>query len=197
MRKVYVYMMLSIDGYFEGRDHDISWHNVDEELNEFNVDLLSDADFFIFGRRTYQLMESFWPQASNDPTMSESERKIAHLLNHTPKIVYSKTLDGVQEQANWKNVELKNTFDPEEIRRLKAMPGKSMWVGGSDLAVTFLKSGLIDECIFTVSPVVIGAGTPIFKGIDRRHKFELLGSRTFKSGNVQHRYRPIYAPTTS
>ncbi len=197
MRKICVYMSLSVDGYFEGHDHDLSWHNVDDEFNRFAVELLSDADLFIYGRRMYELMKSFWPGAADDATMSKENLEIARLLNHTPKIVYSRTLDRVEEKKNWKNVELKREFDPEEIRRLKNGPGKSIWVGGSELAVIFLKADLIDECIFMMTPVVVGAGTPIFKGLDRSLRLQLIGSRTFKSGNVLLSYRPVYGPAGS
>ncbi len=192
MRKIYVFMSLSVDGYFEGRDHDLSWHNVDDEFNRFAVELLSDTDLFIYGRRMYELMKSFWPGAAEDATMSKENLEIARLLNHTPKIIYSRTLDRVEEKKNWKNVELKREFDPEEIRRLKNGPGKSIGVGGSELAVTFLKADLIDECMFMMTPIVVGAGTPIFKGLDRNLRLELIGSRTFKSGNVLLNYRPVY-----
>jgi dihydrofolate reductase len=192
MRKIYVYMSLSVDGYFEGRDHDLSWHNVDDEFNRFAVELLSDTDLFIYGRRTYELMESFWPGAADDATMSKENLEIARLLNHTPKIVYSRTLDRVEEKKNWKSVELKRDVDPEKIRRLKEEPGRAIGVGGSELAVTFLKAGLVDECIFMMTPVVVGAGTPIFKGLDRSLRLELIASRTFKSGNVLLNYRAAY-----
>lgn len=195
MRKIYVFMSLSLDGYFEGRDHDLSWHRVDDEFNKFAIELLNGTDLFIFGRRNYELMESSWPDAADDPTISKDDLEIARLLNHTPKIVYSRTLDQVEEKKNWKNVALKRDFDPQTIRRLKDGPGKAIGVGGSELTVTFLKAGLIDECIFMVTPAVIGAGTPIFKGLDRTLKFELIGSRTFKSGNVLLIYKPLYAAT--
>jgi len=192
MRNIYVYMSLSVDGYFEGSNHDISWHNVDEELNKFALELLSGTDLFVWGRRIYELMESYWPAAADDGTMSKENLEIARLLNHTPKLVYSKTLDRVEEKKNWKNVELRREFDPEEIQRLKGAPGRSIGVAGSELAVTFLRAGLIDECIFTLTPVVVGAGTPIFKGLDRPLGLELISSRPFKSGNVLLRYRPVY-----
>jgi dihydrofolate reductase len=195
MRKAYVYMSLSLDGYFEGRDHDLSWHNVDDEFNTFAVELLSGTDLFIYGRRMYELMESFWPGAPDDPTVSKEDLEIARSLNHTPKIVYSRTLDRVVENKNWTNVELKRDFDPEAIRRLKKEPGKAIGVGGSELAVAFLKAGLIDECVFMMTPVVVGTGTPIFKGLDHRLGLELIGSRTFKSGNLLITYRPVYGAT--
>jgi dihydrofolate reductase len=73
---------------------------------------------------------------------------------------------------------------------LKKQPGKAIWVGGSNLALSFIRAGLIDEFRFTINPVVIGAGTPIFKGLDRQLKLELIKTRKFRSGNVMHYYRP-------
>lgn len=125
MRQANFFVTLSLDGYFEGPNHDLSWHNVDDEFNEFVIDQLNEADLFIYGRRTYQLMESYWPNAADDSTTSKENLEIASLLNDTEKIVYSKTLARVEEKKNWKNVRLVREFDPDEIRRLKQEPGKS------------------------------------------------------------------------
>jgi dihydrofolate reductase len=190
MRKIYMYMMLSLDGYFEGPNHDLSWHNVDQEFNKFAIEQMNETDLILFGRRMYQLMEGFWPDAVNNPEMSKEDHEIARLMNNTNKMVFSKTLDKVEEQENWKNVRLVKKFDPDEIRRLKAQPGKNIWVGGSELAISFIKYGLIDEFRFMINPVVIGAGTTIFKGADKKLNLELIKARTFNSGNVLMYYRP-------
>lgn len=184
MRKVYMFMMLSIDGYFEGPNHDISWHNVDDEFNRFALSQIRKADLFLYGRRTYQLMESYWPDAANNPGISAENRQIARIINTTPKIVFSKTLENVVEKENWKNVSLTRRLDPEGIRRLKAMDGKEIWVGGSDLAGSFVKEGLVDEFRFIVNPVVLGNGTKILNGLNDRLDLKLLSSRKFDSGNV-------------
>lgn len=190
MRKVFLFMTVSIDGYFEGPDHDISWHNVDDELNTFAIEQLKEADLILFGRRTYQLMEAYWPTAAKDPTMSKENLEIANLLNNANKIVFSRTLDKVEEKENWRNVKLAHEFDSEEIRRLKEQPGKGIVVGGSDLAVSFIKAGMIDEFRFMINPVAIGKGTPLFKGINEKLNLRLLSTRTFKSGNVLLCYEP-------
>jgi len=57
---------ISLDGFFEGHDHDISWHNVDDEFNKFAIEQMSEIDTILFGRRTYQLFEEFWPRAADD-----------------------------------------------------------------------------------------------------------------------------------
>lgn len=190
MRKAYVFMMISLDGYFEGPNHDLSWHNVDDEFNRFAIEQLNEADVIFFGRRTYQLMEGFWPKAAEDPRMSKENLEVARLMNHTPKIVFSKTLDKVVETKNWKNVTLRHDLDPDEIKRMKKQPGKGLWVGGSELAVSFLNAGLIDEIRLMVNPVFIGKGTPLFKNLDKKLKLELIKTRTFDSGNVLLYYKP-------
>jgi dihydrofolate reductase len=185
-----MFMMLSLDGYFEGPNRDLSWHNVDDEFNGFAVEMLRDADLFIYGRKMYEVMANFWPEAANDPSMSVENKEIAHRINSTNKIVFSKTLKSVEERENWKNVRLLSEFNAEEMRRLKEQPGKNIWVGGSELALSFINAGLIDEFWFMFSPVIVGNGTTIFKGLGRKLKLELFSTRQFKSGNVLVCYRP-------
>jgi dihydrofolate reductase len=190
MRKLYMFVSLSLDGYFEGPNHDISWHNVDSETNKFAIEMLRSTDLFLWGRRIYQLMEGYWPKAAEDPSTSSDDREIARLMNNTEKIVFSKTLDRVEETKNWKVTKLVREFDSKEIRRLKAQPGKEINVGGPDLATSFMKDGLIDELRFMINPVAIGEGTPLFRGLERRVKLELLEARKFSSGNMLLCYRP-------
>jgi dihydrofolate reductase len=183
-------MMLSLDGYFEGPNHDLSWHNVDKELNRFVIREMKQVDLIIFGKRTYQTMESYWPQAQDDPKMSKEDLIVARLLNNMNKIVISRTLNKVREHENWKNVKIVHKFDAKEIMRLKKQPGKSIWVGGSNLALSFIRAGLIDEFRFTINPVVVGAGVPIFQGLGKQLRLELIKTRKFRSGNMMHYYRP-------
>lgn len=190
MRKVSLFMTLSLDGFFEGPDHDISWHNVDDEFNGFAIEQLKEVDTLVFGRRTYQLMEASWPKVAEDPTASKENLEIARLINHTNKRVFSRTLQKVEETENWRNVKLVRSFDPDEFTRLKGMPGGGIGVGGSDLAVSFIRAGLIDEFRFMMDPIVLGEGTPIFKGLGEKLDLELVNARTFESGNVLLRYKP-------
>jgi dihydrofolate reductase len=190
MRKLYMFISLSLDGYFEGPNHDISWHNVDSETNKFAIEMLRSTDLFLWGRRIYQLMEGYWPRAAEDPSTTSDDREIARLMNNTEKIVFSKTLDRVEETKNWKVTKLVHEFDPKEIRRLKAQPGKEINVGGPALATSFMKDGLIDELRFMINPVALGEGTPLFLGLGQRVKLELLETRRFSSGNMLLCYRP-------
>ena len=190
MRKLYLFVMLSLDGYFEGPNHDLSWHNVDDEFNKFAIEQLGKTDLFLWGRRTYQLMEGYWPKAAEDPSTFADDREVARLMNNTDKIVFSKTLERVEATKDWKVTKLVREYDPNEIRRLKTLEGKEIGVGGPDLAASFLRDGLIDELRFMVNPIAIGKGTPIFKGLEGRMKLELLDTRRFRSGNTLLSYRP-------
>ena len=191
MRKLIWLVTISLDGYFEGPSHDISWHIVDEEFNEFAIEQLREEDTILFGRRTYQLFEDYWPRAAKDPSMSAEDLEIASLINNMKKIVYSKTLEKVAEKENWKNVTLVREVDPDGITALKRQSGKNLSVGGNELAVSFVKMGLVDEFRIMIDPVAIGAGTALFKGIKDKLKMRLLETRTFKSGNVLLCYEPI------
>lgn len=139
MRKVILFNLVTLDGFFEGSDQDISWHNVDEEFNEFAINQLNETGTLLFGRVTYQVMASYWPTESairDDPT-------VAGLMNSLPKIVFSKTLD----MAEWNNSRLVKEAHRivEIVSELKRQPGKDIAIfGSSDLAATLAEHGLID-----------------------------------------------------
>ncbi len=183
MRKVLFFMLTSLDGYFEGPNQDITWHNVDAEFNEFAIEQLNSVDALLFGRVTYEMMASYWPT----PTAIKDDPIVAGKMNSLPKIVFSKTLSNV----SWPNTQLIKKDFVEEIEKLKKQPGKDMIIfGSSDLAVSFIQHNLIDEYRIMVNPVVLGGGKPLFKGIPKRFDLKLLKARAFKSGNVLLFYAP-------
>ena len=186
MRKLFLFMMVSLDGYFEGKDHDISWHNADnEEFAQFAENQLDEVDTLLFGRRTYELMESFWP--TKEAILNESGT--ARRMNAIKKIVFSHQPFAV----NWENAQ-SMTNVVHDILWLRDQPGKDMAVfGSSNLCVTLLQHQLLDEIRIMVNPLVLGEGTPLFYGITERYGFNLTSSRVFKSGNVLLTYtaRPV------
>ncbi len=183
MRRVLFFMMVSLDGYYEGKDRQIDWHNVDEEFNDFAIQQLNEVDTLLFGRVTYDMMASYWPT----PQARADDPVVAEKMNSTPKIVFSHTL----RDAKWENTRLVKGDLAAEVTRLKAQPGKDMIIfGSSDLAVSFLEHGLLDECRIMINPVVLGQGKSLFTGIHDRLKLKLLKSRTFHSGNVLLYYQP-------
>ena len=138
----------------------------------------------LFGRVTYEMMASYWP--TNQAI--ESDPIVAHLMNTLPKIVFSRTL----QKTDWQNTRLVKTDFIKEVSALKEQPGKDLCIlGSSDLAVSFLEAGLLDEIRILVNPIVLGAGKPLFKGIKDRLKLKLLKTRIFKNGNILLYYQPI------
>ena len=168
---------MTLDGFFEGSNHEISWHNVDEEFNRFAVEQLDNTSVIMFGRATYELMANYWPTEhakKDDPVVAEK-------MNSIQKIVFSKTL----EKVEWDNTRLVKEIIPEEIKRLKQQAEKDIAIFGSaDLASNFIQSGLIDEFRVMVNPVVLGRGTTLFKNIDNKLNLKLIRTKTFHSGNI-------------
>jgi dihydrofolate reductase len=183
MRKLFAFNMMTLDGYFEGPNQDIDWHNVDEEFNEFAIEQTSTVGALLFGRVTYQLMESYWPT----PDALKNDPAIAGLMNSLPKIVFSKTL----EKAEWNNTRLIKDNIAEEILNLKEQPGNDIAVFGSaNLLSTLMQMDLVDEHRVMVNPVLLGHGNPLFKSMDEKINLQLLKTRTFHSGNVLLYYEP-------
>lgn len=183
MRKIFIFNMMSLEGFFEGPNREIDWHTVDGEFNEFAEHQLNEVDILIFGRVTYELMANYWPTETamtNDPI-------IANKMNTLPKIVCSKTL----KKADWSNTRLVTENIAKEISTLKHQPGKDLAIfGSSDLSATLIQLGIIDEFRIMINPVLLGKGKPLFKGLNDRLKLKLLRTKTFKSGNVLLYYQP-------
>lgn len=178
---MFLFMMSSLDGYIEGENHDLSWHNVDKEFNDFAAMQMQEADTIVMGRKTYQLMESFWPSKEG----LEGDPVVAKIMNNTPKVVFSKTLVNVVETEYWKNATLIKENTVEEIKKLKKKEGKDIIVlGSNNFCVTLLENKLLDEIRIMINPVVIGKGTSLFSGLKGKIKLTVTKTREFKNGNI-------------
>ncbi len=175
MRKLIFSMNISLDGV---ADHTVAI--ADDELHEFATHLLETVDTVLFGRVTYQLFESYWPVAHEDPQATRSELAFADRINAIPKVVFSKTL----QQAGWNNTQLVKGDAVKEVMKLKQGTGGSLSLGGISLIQTFMKLKLIDEYWLLVQPVIWGKGRRLFEGVSDRLDLKLVDSLTFKSGVV-------------
>jgi dihydrofolate reductase len=184
MRKIVLMLSVSVDGFFEGPDHDLGWQLVDDELHRHFNEQLRPMGAFLNGRATYELMAGFWPRADLDPSSSAPMVEFAAIWPEVPKIVFSRTL----ERADW-NATVVRDVVPEEIRRLKAEPGGDMALGGADLAAAFMRHDLVDEYRLYVHPVVLGQGRRLFPAPGPRIDLRLAGTRTFGSGVVLLHYQ--------
>jgi dihydrofolate reductase len=177
MRKVIVFNMITLDGYFAGPNGDIDWHSVDEEFNQFAIAQLNEVGALLFGRVTYELMAGYWPT----PAAAADDTEVANLMNQLPKFVFSRTLD----RAGWQNTQLVKTGAADQVASLKQQPGSDLFIFGSGkLVASLIQDGLIDEFRLIVSPLVLGRGQPMFADLQKPLKLKLEKTRTFKNGNV-------------
>ncbi|HEY4397207.1 MAG TPA: dihydrofolate reductase family protein [Acidimicrobiia bacterium] len=183
MRKLISFMVVTLDGYYEGPNGEFDWPNVDDQFNEFAISQIRDIDTLLFGRATYEGMASYWPT----PEAVEGDPVVAGHMNDIPKVVFSSTLDA----ADWRNTTLVKGDAAETVARLKEQDGKYLALFGSPhLTVSLLEEGLVDELRVMVHPILLGAGKSLFAGLHDRVRVELEQTTVFSSGNVLLQYRP-------
>jgi dihydrofolate reductase len=184
MPKVIYAMSVSLDGFIEAANGDLSWSFPDEELHKHFNDLESTIDIHLYGRRLYENMAAYWPTADENPSAPKNEIEYARIWRNMPKIVFSKTLD----QVGWNSRLIRGDI-AGEVNKLKEQPGRDMSVGGAELASTFMQLGLIDEYRLYVHPIVLGGGKPMFPRLHDNINLQLVETRTFGSGVVLLRYQ--------
>jgi dihydrofolate reductase len=175
MRKLIAAMNMTLDGFC---DHTAMI--ADDEIHQHYNELLTSADTLIYGRITYQLMESYWPSVVKNPTGNKPIDDFAVLIDNISKIVFSRTLKNV----DWKNTKLKKEVIKEEVLELKQQAGKNIIVGSPSLIVALTQLDLIDEYQLSVQPTVLGNGLPLFKNVKDRIDLKLLKTKTFGCGAV-------------
>jgi dihydrofolate reductase len=182
VRKVIVFNMITLDGYFEGPKHELDWHNVNQEFNDdFAIPQLDEIDTLIFGRKTYELMASFWPTE----VAQKEDPAVATRMTDLHKLVFSHSMD----KADWKNTTVLKDDGIEKLRALKNTPGKDMLImGSSNLCVGLLDEKIIDEVRLIINPVILGDGHMLFEGIKEPLQLRLIDMKVFKSDNILVRY---------
>ena len=175
MRKLIAALNMTLDGFC---DHTAGI--ADDELHQHYNELLSNAGTLLYGRITYQLMESYWPNLVKNPTGNKPTDEFAVLIDNISKIVFSSTLKNV----DWKNTELKKEIVKEEVLELKQQEGKNIFAGSPSLIIALTRLDLIDEYQLCIHPIILGKGLQLFKNINDRINLKLLKTKTFGSGAV-------------
>ena len=179
----------SINVTLDGCCHHEAGLPPDEESMRYWTAEMGRADALLFGRVTYEMMESAWrrPATGTWPDwMGASEVPFGEAIDGAKKYVVSSTLS----EADW-NAELVRGDVAHAVRRLKQEPGTGLWVGGVTLPLALADLGLIDEYEFLVQPVLAGHGPTLLAGLGERIQLELVESHPFRSGAVALRYRPV------
>ncbi|HTZ46192.1 MAG TPA: dihydrofolate reductase family protein [Verrucomicrobiae bacterium] len=181
MRNVVYAINVTLDGIFDHTKMVVS-----DEMFEYSMQLLRDADLQVFGRKTYELMVPYWPDVAKHPSESKSDIEFAKAFVSLKIAVFSRSLDHVAD----KNTRIVRGNLRDEILKLKQEPGKNILVGGVDIPSQLIKLGLIDEYRFVVHPVLAGEGKRLLEGVSLPEKLQikLVDSRIFKSGCVALHY---------
>jgi dihydrofolate reductase len=182
MAKLIVSMNLSLDGYIAapGED-DGSWLRIDDEVHRSFNELAAGADAFLYGRKTYEVMIPYWPDAVDDASKPAHEREYARLWVEMPKVVFSDSL----KETRW-NTRVMRTSALDEIAQLKRKSNRFvLCYGGSQFAAAIQQQHLVDEYALYVHPCALGGGEPFFRG---RVDLTLVDVRRFAAGVLLLRY---------
>jgi dihydrofolate reductase len=188
MGRVTAFVHVTVDGFFAGPRGEIDWFKAigrDPEYEAYTHEQAQSDSTLIFGRTTYEMMKSYWPT----PEAIKADPEMAKVVDHSPKLVFSRSLRKVEEVPNWKNIELLHKIDPKDIRtRKKEAKGEFTILGSGSIFRQFANEGLLDAYSLVVVPIVLGNGKPLFKDV-KRTELKLEGSRSFKNGLTVLRYQ--------
>ena len=198
MRKLIVCNLVSLDGYYEAPDKNVmplfdyrqESYPTDESFDDYNAERLRAADTLLLGRTSYEGFKGYWPPVAEDPSATPVTREISRLDNTIDKVVISDSLTS-EQTAPWQDTTriIRRADAHEQIAALKRQNGKDILMFGSrTLWNDLLVHDLVDELHLMISPVLLGAGTPLFDGkppVSPR----LIGTQTWNgSGLVLVRY---------
>jgi dihydrofolate reductase len=181
MRNIILFMHTSLDGFVAGPQGEMDWITVDEEIFDFVAKRVNVTDTALYGRKTYEMMEQYWPTAGDRPDATKHDREHSQWYNRIEKIVLSRTLKGkafprtriISDQITEQLTTIKNTGD-----------GEILLFGSPTAAHELLGKGLIDGFWLFVNPLVLGRGVPLFGNIRERMDLDLKESHKFSSDVV-------------
>lgn len=181
MRKLVLFMHVSLDGFAVDANGGLDWISYDSELQQYADGIVGTVGSPVYGRVTYELMAGYWPTVLANPDAGEHSKAHAEWVDKATKIVFSKTM----KKADWNNTIVINDNIAEEINKLKQQPGKDLVIFGSPgLAHSFMELDLIDEYQLTLNPVVLGSGIPAYQNIKNKTNLKLVKATPLKSGVV-------------
>jgi dihydrofolate reductase len=182
-------MIVSLDGFIEGPGAELDWfEDGDPEFERYCDEMLDSVGLALYGRKSYELMLSYWPNAELHPR-SPAELAFSRKMNALPKLVVSRTLQG----AEWNNTRVVRDNLAQTIGDLKRQEGKPIvaW-GGAGLVNSLSELGLVDEYRLIVHPVLLGRGTPLFRA-EVRQKLRLTRTTQLGQKLVVLCYEPLPA----
>jgi len=188
MRKIISFMHISLDGFVAGPNGEMNWIKIDEEIFDHVGKRIRQGDTSMYGRLTYQMMESYWPTAGTRPAATKHDVEHSKWYEKVHKIVLSKSMK--DERLN--NTTIIGDSLSDRIGEIKRSPdgtGKEILLFGSPTAThSLIQHDLIDGYWLFVNPVILGEGIPLFKDIKHKINLDLLSTRSFASGVTELNY---------
>ncbi|WUH98978.1 dihydrofolate reductase family protein [Spirillospora sp. NBC_00431] len=180
MRRLFLHINVSIDGYIADADGDIDWRFADQEFQDHIDALLESIDGMVFGRTAHRLLAGYWPTAGDEVSAVQRRR-----MKELPKYVMSRTpLD-----TEWHNSHPLGPDPATALNDLKHQDGRDLALfAGGQAATGALRLGVLDQLRLVVNPVLLGGGTPLFDGKYPRQDLRLTGTRRFASGALLNTY---------
>jgi dihydrofolate reductase len=185
MGNLTLFMHISLDGFAAGVNGQMDWIHVDDEIFDDGAKEIYAKDIALYGRKTYQLMESYWPTAADQPNATKHDIEHAKWYKHVKKVVLSKTL----KEENLINTQVISENLVGQINKLKQSTEKEILIFGSPTAGhSLMAANLIDDYWFNINPVLLGNGIPVFKDIKTTTHLSLITRKVFSSGVVYLHY---------
>lgn len=183
-------MHVSLDGFVAGLNREMDWIKVDEEIFDLVGKRTEESDTALYGRVTYELMESYWPTAAEKPNASKHDLEHSKWYNSVAKVVLSKSMQG----QILDNTTIISDHLAKRIAQLKQQTGKEIIIFGSPgAAQSLMQEDLIDGYWLFINPILLGEGIPLFPRLEDHKKLRLVSSHVFQSGVVAIQYEHIRA----
>ncbi len=178
-------MHISLDGFVAGPNGELDWVKVDEEIFDHVGKRISKGDTALYGRVTYQMMESYWPTAADKPNATTHDIEHSKWYSKVQKVVLSKTMG----DADLPDTKVISENLSDRINEIKQQPGEDILLFGSPTAThSLIQQNLIDGYWLFVNPIILGRGIPLFANIKDKIKLKLLTTRQFASGVTELNY---------
>lgn len=194
MRNIISFMHMSLDGYVAGPGGTMDWITVNEELFEFIGKRIENTGTSLYGRVTFDMMESYWPTAGAQPNASRHDMQHAAWYKKVHKVVMSHT----KQDASLTDRTFIGLNLAQEIQELKQQPGNEILLFGSPSAThALLELNLIDGFWLFVNPILLGKGIPLFAGIPQPLKLNRISTHAFDCGVTELNYLVANSNNTS
>ena len=185
MKKLVLFMHTSLDGFVAGKNGELDWIKVDEEIFDHVGKRISKGDTALYGRVTYQMMEAYWPTAGDKPNASRHDINHSKWYSNVHKVVLSKTM----KAADLSNTTIISDNLSDNLHKIKQQPGEDILLFGSPTAThSLIELDLIDGYWLFVNPIILGQGIPLFANIKDKVKLLLLTTQQFTCGVTELNY---------